>query len=1345
MKCFSKVVLIILVTFRFSSLLSQDKPLKFEKITMEDGLSQSTVTCIIKDKTGFMWFGTTLGLNRYDGYSIKSFLKTPNDSLSISSNYISCLYVSRDSALWVGTISGGVNKFNEKTETFEVLQIYNDDPAVRNIKAIYEDSSGNMYFGTDGGIIFLNKKSGKTSIFRSYEFQKRMKEANSVRDFFQYENRLYIATNVGIQTVDSLGRFEKITERPPDDDKILKGFFLAKNGEIWLATDMGLGKLSKNGDWNSVIYPFPELSNFHFIHDLEEDQDQNLWVATTGKGLAVINKERNKISFNKRNLSDPNSIANNDIISIYRDENGIFWMGGFGGGVNKYDQSKNKFQTYRHEYSDNITDLLEDRNDEIWFVNGYSGVSRLSRGNEQVYNYHNKDFYNFRLCEDSYGNIWTTHPHLGLSKFSTEKQRFEFVIKVPVRHSILNGEDGKLYVGTEDGLKAIDPLTEIVEDIFPDEVLGNILCITQGSNGKIFIGGTNGTLAEYDLKTKKKQVYSAELDDLLFKEGITDILEARTGKLWISVAGRGLLLFDRDSKKGIKVYNKIDGLPNNEIVSLLEDNSGKIWIATLNGLAVLDPTTEKINIYTTQDGLVSNEFNSHVAFKNDQGELYFGGMEGFNHFYPEELGENKTPPPVVFTDLLVFNNSVPIRNASSPNDSTCFYLDTSISTTKEIDFSYDQNVFTFEFAALNFSLPEKNTYAYKMEGFDEEWIYSGTKRTATYTNLIPGKYTFRVRAANNDGVWNEEDASIKLTVYPPFWETWWAYLLYFLLGFGIIYLIWRYFSNREKLKNELKLKGLESRKLQEVDEIKTRFYTNVSHEFRTPLTLILGPLETASSLAQANGETEIKRNLEMVDRNAQRLLVLMNQLMDFSKLESGNMKMYLEEADIISFLRTCTLSFSSLAISKGISLQFMTTAERLVTQFDRDKIEKILNNLLSNALKFTREAGTVTAVVDYNENELILQVSDDGIGIPKDKVDEIFHRFYQVNNTSKTYEGTGIGLALLKELVALHQGKVKVESHEGKGTLFTLKFPIVIKEVLKASNKEKVALDLKDLPQNGNGKMAITPSGTIETLSLPIVKEGLDKGKDRPIILIVEDNEEIKAYIKSAFGNQFLILEAENGMLGLSIAEKYIPDIVITDIMMPKMDGQELLRFLKTNEKTSHIPVILLTAKASQESKLEGYETGADDYITKPFHLKELLVRVKNLLDQREKLRQRFSRTVVLQPKEIAITSADENFLNRCISAVEKHMSDSEFSVEELGKEVGMSRSQLHRKLKALIDQSTSEFIRNIRLKRAAELVKNKYGNTAEIAYEVGFNSVSYFIKCYKEVYGKTPGDLEKQ
>jgi len=1319
---------------------SQEKPIKFEKITTDDGLSQSTVNCILKDKKGFIWFGTALGLNRYDGYEFKIYKNIPNDSTSLSSNYISSLYEDRDSILWVGTIIGGINKFNRKKETFEVIKPRDGDPVV-SINSIYEDPAGNLYFGTNGGgIIFLNKRTNKTEVFKAEYFNEKNKAANIIKDFFVHKNELFIVTVSGIQKIDSTGKFEKIGLQNKKDLPVLTASFKDKSGAIWIASEMGLSKLNEKDTKYTVDFPFKEFEDTP-IYDLSEDVYQNLWVCTFGKGLAIINKERTKITFYKKDLLDPSSINTDDLMSIYRDNTGIMWIGGYGGGVNKFDGSVNKFETYHDYYSDNLTSLIEDKNGIVWFVNGSKGVTRWDPSTNKVKNFNNKTFFQFSLVEDNYGNIWSVHPHAGLSKFSQEKQKFVMQFEFPNGYTLLNGQDGKIYaVSSGKGLKAVDPLTNQIEDITTSKNLRVIYCLFPGLSNNIWMAGKKGIVGELNLTTRKITEYGLEHEGKPLEARISSIIEDRIGNLWVAPSGRGLFLVDKHSKKITKIYDENNGMPNNEVVALLEDKKGDIWISTNKGLAVLNPETGKIKTYTTKDGLIHNEFNPFVAFKNKYGKLYFGGMKGFNHFYPEDLEENKTIPPIVFTDFQIFNKSVAVENKI---DSINYYLKLPISLTKKIELLHNQNVFSFEFAALNYSLPEKNKYAYKMEGFDKDWIYSGTKRIATYTNLNPGKYVFRVKGSNNDGVWNETGTSLQVVIHPPFYKTWFAYLIYFLLTTGTIYLIWKYFTHREKLQNELKLKGLESKKLQEIDQIKTRFYTNVSHEFRTPLTLILGPLETATSLSDTIGEKEIKRNLDMVSRNAQRLLELINQLMDFSKLESGNITLQLEEGDIVRFLRTCTMSFSSLAVSKGIELHFLTTAEKLITSFDKDKLEKILNNLLSNALKFTREGGSVEVSVDFNENELFLQVLDDGIGIPEEKIGEIFNRYYQVDNVSKAYEGTGIGLALLKELVSFLHGKITVRSNEGKGSVFLLQFPIEIKELEKSYNNQMLTVkNCVVLQSENNGVIGASVINDEPASENHSPNFNHLKPKEKPIVLIVEDNHEIRDYIKSAFGKEYVILESENGRSGLTAAETNIPDLVISDIMMPEMDGQELCKLLKTNEKTSHIPVILLTAKASQECKLEGFETGADDYITKPFHLKELQVRVKNLIHQREKLRKRFTREITLQPSEIAITSVDENFLNRCMAIIEKHMSNPDFSVDAFGKEIGMSRSQLHRKLKALIDQSTSEFIRNIRLKRASELIKNKFGNTSEVSYEVGFNSVSYFIKCFKEVYGKTPSEM---
>lgn len=1328
-------VVVISVLIHAASVFGQNNELRFERITMADGLSQGTGNCLLKDHQGFMWVGTALGLNRYDGYSIKTYKSVKSDSSTLSYGHITCLFEDKDSTLWIGTLNG-INRLNRRTETFARIKTPPGAPELNRIICITQDAGGNRYFGTEGGILFLKNGSDKARVFRSKAIPQLEHKANQIRKFFHHEGTLLALTGVGLQKVDSTGAFTLLSPTI-EKDFVLTHCILKDNiNGYWFGTDLGLG-YSSTLNLTDIKFPFEQLQDVA-VMDIEEDETGRLWIGTVGKGLAILDKERRNVSFHTKQISNEKSLQNNAIVDIYKDNTNIIWIGGFGGGISKYDPSINRFNTFRNQYSDNLMALIEASDGKIWFVNGATGLLYIDPVTQETKNIKSPGIWPYCITEDRNKNIWAVQPGVGLAKVEPSTNTLKLEIPMPAGYTIVAAQDGLLYVSVQEKcLIAIDPVTKAIHEIDSSKKIGYINFITQGKTNNLWICGGKGQLARLDITDRRLTFLTFNHNGSPVTDRLISVCEGANGLLWLAYSGKGLFLADPKTQRILKVYNTRNGLPNDDVITILDDDRGNLWVSTINGLVRFDPIKEKFSTYTTEDGLVDNEFNSFVAFKNKSGKLYFGGMEGFNSFYPGDIIDNTYTTPVVFTDFKINNRSLPIRQSV---DSSTYFLNEAISETKHVELSHDQTVFSFEFAALNYSVPSKNQYAYKMVGFDKDWIYSGTKRSATYTNLAPGTYTFMVKASNNSGVWNENGTSILLTIHPPFYATWWAYVIYVIVGFAILYAFWRYTAHRAQLRNQLEIKSLESKKLQEIDQIKTRFYTNVSHEFRTPLTLILGPLESATSLAASSGNLQISRNLEMVNRNAQRLLELINQLMDFSKLESGNMKLQLQESDIVRFLRTCTLSFSSLAVSKGIALQFKTTAEYIITSFDKDKLEKILNNLLSNALKFTREGGSVEVMVDVSNTGVVLQVTDDGIGIPEDKVEYIFNRFYQLDNNARTFEGTGIGLALLKELVLLCNGEVQVKSEEGKGTVFVLTFPLRINEMKAMHDGNPQTFVAGAVLEEGNAERVSPPVESILHNETTHLAEG---EQERQIILIVEDNQEIRSYIKTAFGNEFLILEADNGEKGLAVAEKNIPDVVITDIMMPKMDGQELCRLLKTNEKTSHIPVIILTAKASQENKLEGLETGADDYITKPFYLKELQVRVNNLLEQRERLRKRFTQKVILQPGEVAITSADEAFLNKCIAVIEANMSNSEFSVDAFGKEIGMSRSQLHRKLTALIDQSASEFIRNMRLKRAAELIKKNYGNTAEVAYEVGFNSVSYFIKCFKEMYGKTPSEAK--
>jgi signal transduction histidine kinase/DNA-binding response OmpR family regulator len=685
-------------------------------------------------------------------------------------------------------------------------------------------------------------------------------------------------------------------------------------------------------------------------------------------------------------------------------------------------------------------------------------------------------------------------------------------------------------------------------------------------------------------------------------------------------------------------------------------------------------------------------------------------------------------PEIAITGFKLFNRS---KSSTEEKD----FLHKPVSEIKLIELSYDVNFFQFEFSALDYSSPEKNQYAYKLENFNEEWIYSGTNRTATYTNLPPGEYIFHVKGSNNDGVWNEKGASIRLTIFPPWYSTWWAYTLYGILFLTGPYLIRRYELNRIKLKNQLKLEKVQSGTLRQVDQMKSRFFTNLSHEFRTPLTLILGQID---SLQSSITDNKNRGKLQVAYKNAQRVLRLINQLLDLSKLEAGSMDLKAQKQNLVSFIKSLFYSFESLAEKKNITLKLESETDKIIVDIDPEKMEKVFYNLLSNAFKFTAVGGKISLIISLTENNFVeVRIKDTGIGISEDRLPHIFNRFYQADDSyTREQEGSGVGLALAKELTELHNGKILVKSSEGSGSEFIVQLPVSDDKNILI---EKIFIDesIKDvdaLIQDEISDFAKQPAG------VPV--KGDDKNKK--IILVVEDNTDVREYICEQLEENYMVVHAANGVEGITSAQNLIPDLIITDVMMPMMDGYEFCKEIRKDEKTSHIPLIMLTAKAGLDDKVEGLETGVDAYLTKPFSAKELIVRISNLIHQREQLRKRFSTKTIIKPSDVTAASVDQTFMEKVLLTVEKHIEDESFSVDILAEEICMSVSQLNRKLRALIDQPAGQLIRSMRLNRAADLLKQNAGSVAEICYKVGFNDQSYFTRTFKKQFGSTPSEFKK-
>jgi signal transduction histidine kinase/ligand-binding sensor domain-containing protein/DNA-binding response OmpR family regulator len=1378
----SAILLILVITF---PAYPQNENIKFKHLSSDDGLSQNFVSCILQDNKGFMWFGTKDGLNRYDGYSFVVYQHDPFDTTTISDNFITSLFEDSRGYIWVGTLTGGLNIFDRKTETFHQINYTPNSSKItvtEEVKAIVEDSKGNIWIGTRGEGIFKLSFNRKNSLDITYkQFISKSDLPGSLSSnivstiFFDSKGVLWISTLTGLDKFnfekENFTHYEIQTRnsKAPASffDKTIFSIHESQNGNLWLGTLSGLVRFDRQtGDYKLYPHHFDVFRyGWGSIMQIVEDNSEKLWLATPGE-LMRFNPKTLSYDYFKNDFYDPNSISYNSISSLFIDRTGILWVGTSGMGINLYDPKVNRFSS------------LVIKTDPLSRITGFS-VRSIFQENRDI----------FWLSTDV---LFRWNRRTGeIKSYETDSNRpNDFGNTGP--YSIIKSYDGKIWSATTEGLYCYDPVTEearqykfISSDttglpqkeafaVFEDQekniwaATENFFCrlinkgkgvfesfryqrplpynqrvrpvIYQDRKGTFWLGTRNGLLL---FDQQKKTFYTYKNDPTKPNSLNNDIINticpdpSNPDKiLWIGTSGGGLNRFNID-KESFEHFTEKDGLPNNVVYGILPDSKGNLWLSTNKGLSKFNPKEKSFRNYDVNDGLQSNEFNTGAFYLGKTGEMFFGGIKGLNYFYPDAIKDNPYIPNVVITNLKLGDKNISHKNENS-------ILQKPISEINELVLSYDQDVITFEFASLDYSAPGKNRYAYKLENLSKEWIYSGSDRSATFTHLPFGEYVLLVKATNNDGIWNETGIALKLIITPPWWSRWWAYILYSVFILSVLYLIRRYELNRIKLKNQLKVEKVETDTLRNLDHLKSHFFANISHEFRTPLTLILGQVE---SVLSSSIETKEKAKLQVANRNARRLLTLINQLLDLSKLEAGSMELKAEQHNIISFLKSVFFSFESLAESKKISLKFESEFANISLRYDADKMEKIICNLISNAFKFTSENGEIKLSVNIIPSSVEIKLKDTGIGISSDSLPNIFNRFYQVDGSStREHEGTGIGLALTKELVELHKGQITASSKEGEGTEFTIHFPFDNSKIeneisygLSDNNSYKennfdmvepaeIQLDSSDQnSQNGQGESSIK----IQTQS------------NKEIILIVEDNADVRSYIREQLEIDYKVIEAANGEEGIINAQIEIPDLIITDVMMPKMDGYKFSKIIRGDEKTSHIPIIMLTAKAGLDDKIEGLETGIDAYLTKPFSARELKVRVKNLIYQREELRKRFSKTSIINPSEVSTISIDQAFLEKTINTIKSNFEDEQFSVDKLAEQMNMSISQLNRKLNALIDQPPGQLIRTFRLQRAADLLKQNAGTVAEICYKVGFNDQAYFSRAFKKQFGVSPSEYK--
>jgi signal transduction histidine kinase/ligand-binding sensor domain-containing protein/DNA-binding response OmpR family regulator len=1361
-------MLILSIGFAYS----QTEQYKFRYLTTEDGLPTNFCYSVIKDSQGFIWISTRAGLCRYDGYNVKVYQYNPTDSSSISDNSLGgtkSMVVDHNGTLWVSTYRS-VNKYDPITDSFKRYQYDPDDPGSINSEWIYclfIDRSGTLWVGTgkNGG---LNRYMPENDQFIAYTQNSgdSIWQISSIFSLYEDCDGIFWVGSRGLYQFDrGKETFKQINYTPTLPDPANPVLFSYINEDIdstlFIGTQFGYLTYDK---LNNELIPFEplydECKSFISLDILPEpgNENQSLWMIAWG--LHLFNKHTHSLTLIPYDPKDPNSISGELLNSFYKDETGMIWVPcEIGVNIMTRDQIE------KHpEYSDKHVEpntFLEDSEGHLWI--GASSLVHFDKEMKLVKEYgfpDNKEedhitIWIQNIFEDAEKNLWVGTQLNGLyllEKGKDELVRCTLLPSDPFEiYDIFEDSRGILWFATEMGLfqrkKGDNPLTDFQQDSAWGLLnKSKILCINEDRQGNLWIGtifnGLYCQTMEYRGTTNFLHYTHDPLNNKsISNDNVWSIYEDVNNDLWIATE-HGLNKYIREENYFIRYYNEVD-LGANFIYDLTGDDKGYLWMATESGLIrfnpEVDPDSEKVTNRFKQI-LTYKDIYRYQMYKNNAGKIFVGGAynsgKGYYSFYPDSLEDNTNIPPLVIINFKVKN--IPHKS------------DTSISLKKHLCLKYNQNFFSFEFAALDYAQPEKNQYAYYLEGFEDDWIYTGHSRIANYTGVPPGKYIFHAKGSNNDGYWNEEGVSIIVTILPPPWKTWWAYTLYFLLFIGLIVAWRRYDLKRLRLKQQLEIEHIESGKLKELDSLKSKFFANISHEFRTPLTLILSPLE---ALLSKTSDPKSKQDLNIMQRNALRLQQLINQLLNLSKLESGQMKLQARKVNFVKLVNGYVQSFESLAKQKQIELVFHADKTEIPLYIDQEKLEKILYNLLSNAFKFTPEGGKIEVSVSKKStfdnrqstiDNVIISISDSGPGIPPDKLSHIFDRFYQVDDSSsRTHEGMGIGLALTKELVALHHGSISVESEEGHGTTFTMQLPVG-KEHLKEEEILSRDKSTADIDQ------------AYEEL---IVGEEIDHGPikhqpniqyqdSKPIILVVEDNTDLRDYIRGFLDESYQVMESGDGEAGLQQAIETVPDLIISDVMMPKMDGYQLCQKLKTDERTSHIPLILLTARAGTENRIEGLETGADDFITKPFDPHELTIRIKNLIDQRHRLRERFLKNAdtiglsrLMELPDSGIASTDQKFLKKAIGIVEKHLDDYEFSVEHLVRSMAVSQMQLYRKLKALVNLSANEFIRSIRLSHAAKLIKQKSGNIAQIAYAVGFNNPSYFAECFKKQFGVLPSE----
>jgi ligand-binding sensor domain-containing protein/signal transduction histidine kinase/DNA-binding response OmpR family regulator len=1371
-----KIIGICIVVGLFASPLNaQNLNMKFKHLNGTQGLSNSTIEAIYQDSRGFMWFGTRDGLNRFDGYKVNVFRNHINDLTSLSDNYIKCIYEDKNHNLWIGTLNG-LNRYNPYANSF-IRYKHSPQPnsiASNEVTCIYSDKKNNLWIGTGGGGL----------------------------DFFDIRN----------QRFKHFKHHDNSFDIPGDDVNCL---FEDTHHNLWVGTNNGLSKLNRTtGRFSGLlnINGRPDITITYPILKIQEDKLGNIWLGTASNGLIVINLTTHKRLQYQHNDRDPQTISSNLIRALLIDNQGVVWSGGINGSLDRFNFAGKTFYHAQNEANNpqslsqkTISSLLEDNQNNLWVgthrggVNfyaplankfqllqqqptdnslSYNDVKAFYEDNEanlwigtdggglNLFDEQSNNFRHFRynvydtkslssdavlnINQDRYGNLWIGTWGGGLNLMSRNKKTFRhFTHKPADKYSIssnyvqtmLQDSEGNFWVATYyGGLNILDTRSYRFKRITSDSLKqtslygNNIVSLNEDKEKNLWIGTDDGGLNCYNLPKKKFTHYFVNGEKT---PDLRVIFTDSKGRTWVGQTG--LYLFNK-FKNQFELYTEKGGLSTEFIKGVTEDESGNLWISTSNGLTKFNPETYALKKYNIADGLQELEFEAGAFMKTKKGEMFFGGINGFNKFYPHNIKLNQVVAPVYITDLSIFNQSIYPGQKDG-------ILKNDISLTHQINLNYTQSTISFDFAILNYAAPENNQYAYKLANFNDVWHYSYADRKASYTNLGPGEYTFYVKASNNDGVWNNTPAYIRVIISPPFWATWWFRLLMFLTVSGLAYFLLRF-------KKNLDMQKIEENRRDEMHKMQLQFFTNISHEFRTPLSLILGPLE---KMIDQDNRSTFNQYYDTIHRNANRLLLLINELMDFRKAETGALKLKVMPGNINLFIDEVAEDFKNLAIQKNIRLKLIIGREIGEAWFDRQILEKIILNLVDNAFKYTNTGGDITIELYTNANQFVstfehqivvnntfrakknvfIRVSDNGIGITKESIVHLFERYYR---TSDTHMGSGVGLAFVKSLTLLHKGSIYVYSKRNIGTDFIISLPIGKDDYLQHEKWILNAADNHIQLESISASFSKTEFKSADDLT--IKSADMHNSPEVYKILIVDDNDELRNFLYNSLSEFYEVIAANDGAEGLSKVREEMPDLIISDLMMPEMDGMEFCRQVKTEPRTNQIPFVILSAKDAIESKIEGAGLGADLYFPKPVSLQLLLLSIKNILEQRRVLKERYLKNYFVEAQELTDLTSDREFMDHFIQLVESQLSNSDLDVDYLCREMGMSKTKLYHKIKRTSGQSIGEFVRTFRLKKAAYIITHEDVLLTDAMYRVGIQTQSYFTKAFKKEFGKTPSQF---